>query len=124
MTMSVDGGFADGLHALWNLLFICGLPDACEFVVDLVSRFQSPKAIITFIEECLTRPESVRTLGEFILLVIRIEFPLDAKDLGITKNEFHLPNYSVVVKLKGEITRELKVLRHYPVLFSRQPSHD
>jgi hypothetical protein len=34
MTMSVDGGFADGLHALWNLLFECGLPDACEFVVD------------------------------------------------------------------------------------------
>jgi hypothetical protein len=47
--------------------------------------------------------------------VIRIEFPLDAKDLGITRNEFHLPNYFVVVKLKGEITREIKVLRHYPV---------
>jgi hypothetical protein len=66
-----------GLQALWNLLFECGLPDACEFVVDLVSRCQSPKAITTFIEECLARLESV---GALILSVIRIEFPLDAKD--------------------------------------------
>jgi hypothetical protein len=36
-----------GLQALRNLLFECGLPDTCEFVVDLVSRCQSPKAITT-----------------------------------------------------------------------------
>jgi hypothetical protein len=70
-----------GLQALWNLVVECGLPDACEFVIDLVSRCQSPKAIITFIDECLARLESVGALRALILAVIRIEFPLDAKGL-------------------------------------------
>jgi hypothetical protein len=67
----------------------------------------------------LARLESVGALRALILSVIPIEFPLDAKDLGITRNEFHLPNYSAVVKLKGEITSELKILRHYPVPLSK-----
>jgi hypothetical protein len=88
-------------------------------VVDLVARCQSPKAITTFIDACVARLESVGSINALILLVTRIENPLDLGSLGIVRNEFIPPNSYIIVKLKGEYSGDVKIERSTTVQMFR-----
>jgi hypothetical protein len=46
-----------------------------------------------------------------ILLVMRIEGPLDLRALGIVRNEFVPPVSLITVRLRGDVTGELRIVR-------------